>query len=295
MMTHREIENQDIIERYVRGKLGAEERSAFQEHFFTCDECFANVQTTERFIAGVKHAAEREQLEAESVPRRTPAVSDLPFRWLKPAFVLISAASLALAAVVGWLLLVHLPQSRQELAREQQAREQLTQEQRGAGQVNAQSNGVQQSRPPTEQPKQELANNAQRTASESQNQSASQRPVRADKSPMIATNVPLVILQATRGAQEANELMLRASARSFVLWIEPGPRTEFDSFRVEVLTENGRLVHSVEDLVLNASNALRARLPAQAFTSGGYRVQVYGVNKAQTVLVGEYKLRIERH
>ena len=72
-MTHQEIEHQDIIERYVRNDLSATDRGAFQEHFFACDECFEQVQTTERFIAGVNHAA------ATGVLQNAPAAAPLPF------------------------------------------------------------------------------------------------------------------------------------------------------------------------------------------------------------------------
>src|SRR6266571_422975 len=72
-MTHQEIEHQDIIERYVRNDLSAADRGAFQEHFFACDECFEQVQLTERFIAGVNHAA------ATGVLQNAPAAAPLPF------------------------------------------------------------------------------------------------------------------------------------------------------------------------------------------------------------------------
>ena len=56
-MNHHEIEQDEIVERYVRHRLAADERLAFQEHYFACDECFAQVQTTARFVAGVRQAA----------------------------------------------------------------------------------------------------------------------------------------------------------------------------------------------------------------------------------------------
>lgn len=68
-MTHQEIEQREIIERYVRDQLAPEEQRAFQEHFFTCDACFEQVQMTERFIAGVRYAAETGLLGPELAER----------------------------------------------------------------------------------------------------------------------------------------------------------------------------------------------------------------------------------
>jgi anti-sigma factor RsiW len=56
-MTHQEIEDRDIVDAYLRGSLVESDRQAFEEHFFTCDECFAQVQTAEKFGAGVREAA----------------------------------------------------------------------------------------------------------------------------------------------------------------------------------------------------------------------------------------------
>jgi len=58
-MLHTQIINEEVIERYVRNRLTPEERLAFEEHFFACDECFAKVQETERFVAGVCDAVEQ--------------------------------------------------------------------------------------------------------------------------------------------------------------------------------------------------------------------------------------------
>jgi hypothetical protein len=36
-MNHHEIEQSEILERYVRHQLAEDERLAFQEHYFGCD------------------------------------------------------------------------------------------------------------------------------------------------------------------------------------------------------------------------------------------------------------------
>ncbi len=48
--------SEETIERYVRRELAEEERRSFEEHLLDCRECFEEVQTMERFVAGVINA-----------------------------------------------------------------------------------------------------------------------------------------------------------------------------------------------------------------------------------------------
>jgi hypothetical protein len=43
----------------VRHKLPPDERRAFQEHYFACEECFEQVQITARLVAGVRRASRK--------------------------------------------------------------------------------------------------------------------------------------------------------------------------------------------------------------------------------------------
>src|SRR5712671_6382706 len=98
---HKEIKDKDVIELYVLNKLSAEERRAFQEHFFECDQCFDQAQIAARFIAGVRDASRSGVLAADQTARPPlrsrllPAVLTQRWggAWVMPAL----AASLLLA------------------------------------------------------------------------------------------------------------------------------------------------------------------------------------------------------
>ncbi|HEY6945581.1 MAG TPA: hypothetical protein VI431_10620 [Candidatus Acidoferrum sp.] len=113
-MMHPEIEDQEIIERYVRNQLAPQERQAFEEHFFDCQECFEKVQATERFVAGIRDAASRGMLEdhrsADYV--RVPA---LWRGWMFPALAASSCAAVALAVFAAWTLFFQMPKLRQQV------------------------------------------------------------------------------------------------------------------------------------------------------------------------------------
>jgi hypothetical protein len=141
-MMHPQIEDEEIVERYVRKQLAEEERKAFEEHFFGCDDCFEKLQATERFVAGMRDAARRGMLAGDV----EDSVSAWRIgSWLIPAFGVSACAALMLAAMTGWLYFVQLPklrgqlsQSAAELRAQQQARAAL--EHQIAGSIQAEAN-----------------------------------------------------------------------------------------------------------------------------------------------------------
>jgi hypothetical protein len=111
-MMHPKIEDEEIIERYVRNQLTDEERQAFEEHFFGCNDCFEKLQVAERFVAGVRDAARRGTLAGE-VEGRSPRWTWSG--WLAPAFGVSACAALLLAAFSGWMYFSQMPKMRQRL------------------------------------------------------------------------------------------------------------------------------------------------------------------------------------
>ncbi len=127
---HSQIENEEIAERYVLGRLAPQEREAFEEHFFGCEECFQKVQDVERFRAGVRDAARRGLCNdaLEHPLKRDWAV------WLRWAFAVTACTTVALGLVIGWIVGGEIPSLRRELRstaaqlhQEQQARAEIEQ------------------------------------------------------------------------------------------------------------------------------------------------------------------------
>jgi Putative zinc-finger len=110
-MMHPQIEHEGIVERYVRNQLAPDERLAFEEHFFTCDDCFGQLQEMERFVAGIRDAAKRGKLG----PSSHSAVLTGQSWWIFPALVASSCAALVLAALMLRIYLFEIPQARHQL------------------------------------------------------------------------------------------------------------------------------------------------------------------------------------
>ncbi|OLE09310.1 MAG: hypothetical protein AUI36_41655 [Cyanobacteria bacterium 13_1_40CM_2_61_4] len=245
---HQQIEEQEMIERYARNQLAPEERRAFEEHFFSCEECFEKLQATERFIAGVRDAGARGMLNsgiAGTAPARTWRA------WMLPTLAAGYAALLVSVVFGGWMFFSEMPKLHRQLNQ-------------ASADANAQRETI--------------------AALEKQVASATQ----------AETNVPLVMLQATRDAQAAvSEAVLPEGAAHLVLWVEV-PAGKFRSFRLKVETSDHRPVATLDHLQRNSYGALAASLPAERLQPSEFRIMLTGEEPPPASLLAEYRLRIRR-
>jgi len=68
-MEHREIEERQIVERYLAGRLGGEEEERFEEHYLSCSECLDQLELSQAFRDGIRHAATEDALKTEAAGR----------------------------------------------------------------------------------------------------------------------------------------------------------------------------------------------------------------------------------
>jgi hypothetical protein len=104
-MDHNEALQSQACEKYLLGELGPAERDAFEEHYFSCPECVAQLRAAVEFLG-----ASREIFAASPAPRPSSAsvrTSIGWFAWLKPAYALSALA--VLLVVVGYQNLVTIP------------------------------------------------------------------------------------------------------------------------------------------------------------------------------------------
>ena len=87
-------EDEELLERYVLGTLGPEQRDACEQHLSTCDQCRSAVRDERQLIAGIKRVG-REQLK-ERLKERLGTGSGVP--WLRVAGI---AATVVIIAGIG--------------------------------------------------------------------------------------------------------------------------------------------------------------------------------------------------
>ncbi len=279
-MNHHQIEQQEIVERYVQHQLAADERLAFQEHYFSCDECFALVQASARFVASAREAGRAGVFDNRAA---NAAAAGWP-TWFKPAFGFTAFAALALAVALGWLLLSQLPRMRGDLARERQAREQVEREnQERLAQANDALTNERQQR------------EAERAKLQSQIDLLAQNktPVALEGNNRSEANSPLVILDAVRGSRgNDHQLVLGANPTNATIWVEVAPDNRFESYRLQIFSAGGQLVETIRGAKPNSYGAVAVTIPARKLSPGTYLVKLSGQKGQQSEPVGEYNLNV---
>ncbi|MCG8458318.1 MAG: hypothetical protein MI919_18735, partial [Holophagales bacterium] len=70
-MNHSQIESENVVERYLIGRLSAEQRARFEEHYLDCRQCLDQLELGRRLHRGLKLVA----AEDGAHPRRGPVAA----------------------------------------------------------------------------------------------------------------------------------------------------------------------------------------------------------------------------
>ena len=290
LMTHQEIQANDIIEQYARGKLTAAERLAFQEHLFECDECFQQAEFTARFVAGVREASRTGLLTAHEQPERTRTVgawSNLGWalRWTAPA---VAASLLIAIALIGWWAL-SLRRQNQRLA--QQTAEQT----RAAEQLKLSEAKIREleNRGVASQAEKE---SLQKEIDRLKEQGSAAERQRGDQLAQVRqrdTNLPIINIYPVGDAQrsgatsEVNQLRLPTGTRRFVLLLsdfQPG----LGNYRVQIMNSSGRVLTRMTGLKPDRNGEIRVTLNRSLLSQGKYTLKLLGQGK----LIAEYVVEL---
>jgi hypothetical protein len=93
---HRALEEANIVERYLMGKLSTAEVEQFEAHYLDCDECLERLELTRRLYQGLR------EISAEEVPRAVAQTTIL-------AWFLRRGRAFQGAVVLGLFVLILLP------------------------------------------------------------------------------------------------------------------------------------------------------------------------------------------
>lgn len=278
-MTHQEIQANETIEQYVRGKLTNAERRAFQEHLFECDECFQEAEVTARFVAGVREASRTGLLAAHPQPEAARTVGAWAFRWAAPAL----AACLVIAiALIGWWALSIRRQNQRQTAEQNRAAEQLKLSEAKIRELENRSTASQAEKESLQQENQRLKEQVERQ------QGAPLAQVRPPD-----TNLPMINIYPVGDAQrsgetsEVNQLRLPPETRRFVLLLsdfQPGPA----NYQVEIMNSSGRMLTRLTGLKPDRNGEIRVTLNRSLFSQGKYTLKLLGQRK----LIAEYVVQV---
>lgn len=103
-MDHEAATAQQMTERYLLHELDSVAREEFEEHYFNCPECAADVQAAALLIEEIEDGV---LMDPQPQPVPVPRPSPRWLAWLRPAFVVPVMATML--AVVGYQNLVTYP------------------------------------------------------------------------------------------------------------------------------------------------------------------------------------------
>ena len=110
-MDHTEAVDQHVVEKYLLGELSQGARDAFEEHYFTCEDCAIDLRAASIFIAQAK----KELAQPILAPAKEPKKKLFQFpQLLRPAFAVPAMAAMLL--VIGFQNFVTVPRLKQEVA-----------------------------------------------------------------------------------------------------------------------------------------------------------------------------------
>jgi hypothetical protein len=106
-MDHLEAKRLHAAEKYVLGELSADQRDAYEEHYFDCAECAEDVQATLTFVSAGREVFREEPVPVVVAPKQLAPRSRWS-SWFRPMIAIPAIAVLLLA--VGYYSRTSKPQ-----------------------------------------------------------------------------------------------------------------------------------------------------------------------------------------
>lgn len=255
-MNHAEIEERQIPELYLRGKLSSEEAAAFEEHYLHCQECLDRLELAESMERGFKRAAGQ-----DAATRQIAILAWLSRLGRSRQMAALAMAVLVVAIVPGLLGLREVREREQELAAVRSALKQ-ERERSAAGSSTAAE---------AERRRQELE-----SALDRERQARAQADEQLAEARRPQGNVPILFLNPERGAAEPTHRLRRPGSSGWIvlaLEIDPPHRP---SYRAVLRDAKGKEIWRGEGLELNEMETLSLSLPSSLLAPGDYTVEVDG-------------------
>jgi Sec-independent protein translocase protein TatA len=289
-MNHDYIKQFDVVNRYLMGKLVAEESEQFEEHFIDCPQCIDQLKTTREFKKGLQLLSVEHASQGHSYLLKEPGSFFLQWRtWA------IAASCLLLVAIIISIVLFNRARSLRleayeaksassELKRsyEEQQQSVLAAEQLHQERERSLAEQVQQLKEELQKPEKERSDTS--------------GGFRDWNKPGI--NLLVFVLKSVRGGaqdpSEINEINLPRSPTNFVISLSLETEAEYKTYRAKILTDQ-RLLWESPGLKPDRHNSLTLGFNSSFFRPGTYYLTVEGVpSKAGAGIIATYPFRITK-
>jgi hypothetical protein len=276
-MNHEYIDQFNLIDQYLMGRLPAEESAIFEEHFVACPQCISRLQMTKNFLQDLRGVAVEQA--AQQPPRRRAFWFFPQIRLPKP--VLWATVSLVVLAITGAVFAtIYTQHLRLEL---RQAENQAAQWQRRYEEERQSAISADRKHQETElqQTEQLQALQAKLKDEEAQRTKMAQA---FNWQMNSVSNLSVFWLTAMRGgestASEAvKQIDLRRSSKIFLLSVFLEGEKQFANYRITISDARGRLVWKSGYLIADQNDTLSLPVHAAFFRPGHFTLLVEGIKK----------------
>jgi hypothetical protein len=278
-MEHSYIKDHHIVDSYLSGKLSAEDRMRFEEHFVDCAECHDRLWTADNFRAGLRIVVAEEATRFHASLRVRQAGVLARVAWLiRRRRAPLLAVVILLIALPIVLLTLEWRSARRDLAQATHA-----------------SSEWRRKYEEGEQAARDLAKEMQtreRESSLQREQLAAQLEFmrKASDSPFppsrkaaeYQSEAPVFALSGVRGgspdlSQPVNRIALALSAKWMILLLELEPDPDLRSYRCAVSTAGGRSIWTKNGLKPNSKNGFALSFNSNLFKPGNYLLTLEGL------------------
>jgi hypothetical protein len=294
-MEHSYIEEQNIADRYLAGKLSPEERMRFEEHFLDCTQCLDLLEPTYDLREGLKSIAAEDALRARAGLQIGVAgaagllarIAQLSRARRAPLLVsIILAIALPMA-----LLILEWRSARRELAQARQTSSELQRkyeegEQAARAQLNELLSREQQS-------------SVQRDllAAQLERERAERVRLAENKATGLQSDIPVFALSLARSgdadlSQPVNRITLSPSSKLTILLLELDPNPDLQSYRATTSTADGQSIWSRSGLKPSSPDALALSFNTSLLKPNNYLLTLEGLTaQGRYAPVAKYTFR----
>ncbi|HWM91322.1 MAG TPA: zf-HC2 domain-containing protein [Thermoanaerobaculia bacterium] len=286
-MDHRLIEDENIAELYVTGRLSPEDEEAFESHLLDCSECRSGVALADDLRGSIRTIAAE---DAARTAAQMGVLAWLARRTRSSRAGLMMAALLVVAALPVWL-----QADRMRLARElDEARTSAERPTTASPQAPIPAAPSQTGNEEMERLAQELTQEKTRLEEELRQARTSETKLNEQLAQVTGpqVNTPIVSLGVVRGESDTNDVELGPSPEWIVLSLELS-QVEHDTYRATLLDSKGRTVWQGQGLTPTASDTLNILLYSERLQPGAaYRFRLEGMEAGgRAVPAGEIGFR----
>jgi hypothetical protein len=265
-MDHATIEEQQIAERYVMGKLPPDEAERFEEHYLSCPECLDRLDLAQAQQRGFKRAAGQDAARLASARQLAFVVWLSRLGRSRQLGVLLMAAFVLLVVPTGLIF-----RQRGELDRELAETHSALEQEREKSSTGSRSTAAE-----AERMRSEL--NASRRELTREREARAQETEQLTRARQPQENVPILFLNSERsaGGEPTQRLRLPREPGWVVLALEIDP-PHSPSYRAVLRDSKGRELWRGVDLRVNELEALSLSLPTSLLAPGDYILAVEGM------------------